>query len=64
MDVALGPVDQSPNNPGLVDILIVIYVPLKEDFSQDEGLRKRNLSFIALLGHNFLAYHPPIAINK
>ena len=36
-----GPVVQSPSK--LVEILIVIYLPLKEDFSQDSGLSKRNL---------------------
>ena len=41
-----GPLVQSPikANPGVVEILILIYWPLKEDFSQDESLKKkRNL---------------------
>jgi len=29
--------------PGKVEILIVIYLQLKENFSEDKGLGKRNL---------------------
>ena len=40
-----GPVVQSPikANPGVVEILISIYLPLKEDFSQDESLNKKEI---------------------
>ena len=60
-----GPVVQSPIKLFLDwwKILIVVYLPLKEDFEQDEGLRKRNLLFKTMLGHNFVA-NPPLAVNK
>ena len=29
------------SNPGLVEILVIIYLQLKEDCSQDYGLRKK-----------------------
>ena len=44
-------------------ILIVIYLLLKGDFSQDKCLRKINLEFKTLLGHNFVA-NPPLALSK
>ena len=41
----LSPVVQSPImlNPGSVESLVVIYLQLKEDFSQDYGVRKKKL---------------------
>ena len=41
----LSPVVQSPItlNPGSVESLVVIYLRLKEDFSQDYGARKKKL---------------------
>ena len=36
----------------------------KAGFSQGYGLRKRNLKFITILGHNFVASYPPLAVNK
>ena len=43
-------------NPRLVEILIVIYLPLRRIF-------RKNLKFITLLGHNFVA-NPPEVVNK
>lgn len=40
-----------------------LYLPLKENFPQVEGLRKRNISFMTLLGQNFVA-NPPFKVNK
>lgn len=36
---------------------------LKGEFPQVEGLRKRNMSFMTLLGQNFVA-NPPFKVNK
>ena len=41
----------------------MIYLPVKEDFSQDQGLRKRNLSFVRLYWATILCANPPFIYN-